>query len=77
MNKQFNICQAPFVYFMASGLKKKNPKEARELSHRCEHRLVAKIKGSDFKELGKTCHNAIKRMDVAERARNSEMKTWR
>lgn len=59
MNKQFNICQTPFVYFMVSGSKKKkNPKEARELSHRCQHRLVAEIKGSDFKELGKTSqHN--------------------
>ena len=47
-------------------LVQKNPKEARELSHRCQHQQVAKIKGSDFKELGKTCHNIIKRMDFAD-----------
>lgn len=45
---------------------KKNHKEARELSHRCQHKVIAKIKGSDFKELRKTCHNVIKRTDAAD-----------
>lgn len=45
---------------------KKNPKEARELGHRCQCSVVEKIKGCDFKELGKTCCNVIKRTDVAD-----------